>query len=207
MKKQLIALASALTISTVAFAGASSASAKTVTINSGDTLSGLAATHGRTVDSLKQMNGLSSDLIIAGALLEVGNGSTQAAYQAPVQQQPTYQAPAQQQKPVTYKAPVKQQTTYKAPVQQKQQAAPAKKASYNGSSSSAKSWIANKESGNSYGARSATGKYVGKYQLTNSYLKGDYSAANQERVADNYVKQRYGTWDKAKAFHQANGWY
>ncbi|MBQ0139623.1 MAG: peptidase M23, partial [Kurthia sp.] len=60
---------------------------------------------------------------------------------------------------------------------------------------------------NNYNARSATGKYIGKYQLDRSYLNGDYSAANQERVAEKYVKQRYGSWDKAKAFHQVNGWY
>ncbi|HZG10613.1 MAG TPA: peptidase M23, partial [Kurthia gibsonii] len=79
--------------------------------------------------------------------------------------------------------------------------------SYQGSSSSAKSWIAQKESSNSYEARSATGKYIGKYQLDKSYLNGDYSAANQERVADNYVKQRYGSWEKAKQFWVSNGWY
>ncbi|WP_457769256.1 aggregation-promoting factor C-terminal-like domain-containing protein, partial [Lactobacillus gasseri] len=35
----------------------------------------------------------------------------------------------------------------------------------------------------------------------------DYSAANQERVADNYVKSRYGSWTNAQSFWQANGWY
>jgi LysM repeat protein len=73
------------------------------------------------------------------------------------------------------------------------------------SSSSAKAWIANKESGGSYTARN--GQYVGKYQLSASYLNGDYSAANQEKVADLYVSSRYGSWSAAKAFWQANGWY
>lgn len=74
-----------------------------------------------------------------------------------------------------------------------------------GSEASAKEWIAARESGGSYGA--SNGQYVGKYQLSASYLNGDYSAANQERVADNYVKGRYGSWTAAKAFWQANGWY
>lgn len=73
------------------------------------------------------------------------------------------------------------------------------------SSSSAKAWIANKESGSSYTARN--GQYVGKYQLSASYLNGDYSAANQEKVANSYVSSRYGSWSAAKAFWQANGWY
>ena len=34
-----------------------------------------------------------------------------------------------------------------------------------------------KESGGSYSARN--GQYIGKYQLSASYLNGDYSAANQ----------------------------
>ena len=74
-----------------------------------------------------------------------------------------------------------------------------------GSEASAKAWIANRESGGSYSA--SNGQYVGKYQLSASYLNGDYSAANQERVADNYVKSRYGSWSAAKSFWQANGWY
>lgn len=74
-----------------------------------------------------------------------------------------------------------------------------------GSEASAKAWIAGRESGGSYGARN--GQYVGKYQLSASYLNGDYSEANQERVADDYVKGRYGSWSAAKSFWEANGWY
>ncbi|KRL61793.1 hypothetical protein [Lactobacillus psittaci] len=74
-----------------------------------------------------------------------------------------------------------------------------------GSEAEAKAWIANKESGGSYTAQN--GQYYGKYQLSLSYLNGDLSASNQEKVADNYVKTRYGSWTAAKAFWQANGWY
>lgn len=72
-------------------------------------------------------------------------------------------------------------------------------------SSSAKAWIANKESGGSYSARN--GQYIGKYQLSSAYLNGDYSAANQEKVANNYVTSRYGSWSAAKSFWLSNGWY
>lgn len=98
----------------------------------------------------------------------------------------TYQAPAQ-----TYQA---QAQSYQAPAQ-----------SYQASSSSAKDIIAQRESGGSYNARN--GQYIGKYQLSAAYLNGDYSPANQERVADRYVAQRYGSWDNALAFWNNNGWY
>lgn len=78
-------------------------------------------------------------------------------------------------------------------------------ATVSGSEAAAKAWIANRESGGSYTARN--GQYVGKYQLSASYLGGDYSPANQERVADNYVHSRYGSWVNAKNFWVSHGWY
>lgn len=87
-------------------------------------------------------------------------------------------------------------------------AASASTSSSTSSSSSeeaAKAWIASKESGGSYTA--SNGNYYGKYQLSLSYLNGDTSAANQEKVANSYVQSRYGSWTAAKAFWQANGWY
>lgn len=73
------------------------------------------------------------------------------------------------------------------------------------SDDAAKSWIAARESGGSYTAQN--GNYYGKYQLSRAYLGGDYSAANQERVANQYVASRYGSWSAAKSFWLANGWY
>ena len=70
---------------------------------------------------------------------------------------------------------------------------------------SAKEWIAQKESSGSYTAQN--GQYYGRYQLSLSYLHGDLSAENQEKVADAYVSGRYGSWSAAKAFWLANGWY
>lgn len=74
-----------------------------------------------------------------------------------------------------------------------------------GNEAAAKAWIANRESGGNYNA--SNGQYIGKYQLSASYLNGDYSPANQERVADQYVASRYGSWTAAQQFWQANGWY
>ena len=74
-----------------------------------------------------------------------------------------------------------------------------------GDEASAKAWIANKESGGSYTAQN--GQYYGKYQLSSSYLNGDYSAENQEKVADSYVTNRYGSWTAAQQFWQGHGWY
>lgn len=72
--------------------------------------------------------------------------------------------------------------------------------------SSAKEWIAQRESGGSYTAQNS--RYIGRYQLDSAYLNGDYSPANQERVAQKYINERYGgSWDNAKAFWLAHGWY
>lgn len=70
---------------------------------------------------------------------------------------------------------------------------------------SAKEEIARRESGGNYNARN--GKYIGRYQLNKSYLGGDHSPENQERVAENYVAKRYGSWQNALKFWNANGWY
>ena len=69
----------------------------------------------------------------------------------------------------------------------------------------AKEEIAQRESSGSYTAQN--GQYYGRYQLASSYLNGDLSPENQEKVADNYVASRYGSWTAALAFWNANGWY
>lgn len=69
----------------------------------------------------------------------------------------------------------------------------------------AKEFIAQKESGGSYTAQN--GIFYGRYQLTDTYLNGDYSPENQERVADQYVAARYGSWVAAKAFWLEHYWY
>lgn len=72
-------------------------------------------------------------------------------------------------------------------------------------SSSAKDTLVNRESGGSYTA--SNGRYYGRYQLDLNYLNGDLSPANQDKVAEQYVANRYGTWENALAHSNATGWY
>lgn len=71
----------------------------------------------------------------------------------------------------------------------------------------AKEWIAQRESGGDYNAINPNGPYIGRYQLLADYLNGDHSPENQERVANQYVIDRYGSWVEAKNFWMANNWY
>lgn len=64
--------------------------------------------------------------------------------------------------------------------------------------------IAQRESSGSYTAQN--GQYYGRYQLSLSYLNGDLSPENQEKVADAYVSGRYGSWSVASCFLNANGY-
>lgn len=192
---------------------------ETYTVQSGDTLSKIShkfAGNDSLVDTIAKANKISDvDMIYAGQQLTINEVAKteeapkeettlyvkEYAKEAPAQQT----APAQQQAaPVQEAAPVQQAQA--APVQQ--QAAPVQEtapAAAPAATSSAKEWIAQKESGGSYSA--TNGQYIGRYQLSASYLNGDYSEANQERVADQYVTSRYGSWEGAQAFWQANGWY
>ncbi|MFD1392141.1 LysM peptidoglycan-binding domain-containing protein [Lacticaseibacillus jixianensis] len=104
-----------------------------------------------------------------------------------------------------YTAPKAAAPKYVAPKAQPARPSATYRSTASGSEAAAKAAIAQRESGGSYTARN--GQYIGKYQLTSSYLKGDYSAANQERVADQYVAGRYGSWSKALAHSNAHGWY
>lgn len=69
----------------------------------------------------------------------------------------------------------------------------------------AKEWIAWRESGGDYNSRN--GQYVGRYQLNEMYLDGDYSEENQEAAASRYIEDRYGSWSAAKEHWLDYGWY
>ena len=176
----------------------------TYTVKEGDTLSEIAETHNTTVEKLAENNHIDNiHLIYVGQELVIDGPVAPAATPAPT----TYAAPAAQDETVA--APVAETTEVaeEAPVASapaaEETSAPA--ATVSGSEAEAKEWIAQKESGGSYTA--TNGQYIGRYQLTDSYLNGDYSAANQERVADAYVAGRYGSWTAAKNFWLNNGWY
>lgn len=122
---------------------------------------------------------------------QAAQAQTQAAAQAQAAAQQAAQAAAVQQ--------AAQGQSYTATQQQ------TTNTTGNGDEAAAREWIAGKESGGSYTV--TNGQYIGKYQLSASYLNGDYSAENQERVANNYVSSRYGSWTNAKQHWLQNGWY
>ncbi|QKT16230.1 LysM peptidoglycan-binding domain-containing protein [Limosilactobacillus reuteri] len=172
-----------------------------VQVEAGDTLSAIAQKHGTDVDTLVRENHIANKhLIHVGDKLvvmpgvknnDVNGQDTDNHVTNPVTT-PT----SDQQNTTTNNTPVTQQTSVVSGVSG---------ISASGSEAEAKAWIAQRESGGSYTA--ANSRYIGRYQLDASYLNGDYSIANQEKVADQYVAQRYGSWDAALAFHNAHGWY
>ena len=189
----------------LAFFAPSLASAQetvTYTVKSGDTLSEIAEKYNTTVEKLAAKNNIKDiHLIYVDQVLVIeGTASTVAPAAtteetAPVATETVEEAPAAT---TTYEAPA----TPAAPAAESNTAAAS---TVSGSEAEAKEWIAQKESGGSYTA--TNGRYIGRYQLTDSYLNGDYSAENQERVADAYVAGRYGSWTAAKNFWLNNGWY
>ncbi|MDO4680017.1 MAG: LysM peptidoglycan-binding domain-containing protein [Aerococcus sp.] len=169
---------------------------KEYTIKSGDTLGVIANAAQVDVNALAQLNEIANaNLIFPGTVLTFDMDAQGKVAKVEVENQGQKQS-----------VNVKQTTTQAQTVQQPAQTqTQSRNVSYSGQSSSAKEIIAQRESGGSYSARN--GRYIGRYQLDASYLNGDYSQANQERVADNYVSQRYGSWDAALAFWNNNGWY
>ncbi len=179
---------------------------KTYTVKPGDTLSEIAETYNTTVEKLAKLNNIKNvDLIFIDQVLVIDGA-------APVAETTTTEAPvAEVEETPAVAETVVEETTYEetyeapasAPAATESYSAPA--ATVSGSEAEAKEWIAQKESGGSYTA--TNGRYIGRYQLTDSYLNGDHSAENQERVADAYVAGRYGSWTAAKNFWLNNGWY
>ena len=193
----------------LAFFAPSLASAQetvTYTVKSGDTLSEIAEKYNTTVEKLAAKNNIKDiHLIFVDQVLVIEGTAPSTATATAAASTTTYEAPAAAEETAEE---VTETTTYEAP------AAPATPvaesntvaaSTVSGSEAEAKEWIAQKESGGSYTA--TNGRYIGRYQLTDSYLNGDYSAENQERVADAYVAGRYGSWTAAKNFWLNNGWY
>ncbi|AUB52492.1 MULTISPECIES: LysM peptidoglycan-binding domain-containing protein [Enterococcus] len=185
------------------FMGTSAHADEAYTVQSGDTLSTISQKYvgdNSLIQTIAEANSISNiHLIFSGQELTIPTGEQAAApvaTQAPVEPvqetAPVVETPVVEQAPVVEEAPVVEQ-------------APATEVAVSTGTNDAKEWIAQKESSGSYTA--TNGRYIGRYQLDSSYLNGDYSAANQERVAEQYVASRYGSWDAAKAFWLANGWY
>ena len=156
------------------------ANADTYTVKSGDTLSAIAKEKNTTVDAIAKKNKISNvNLISVGLVLEIEGANTT-------------------------KKTEEQATTSKTDATQATTTVSASDG-LSAEDAAAKEWIAQKESSGSYTAQN--GQYYGRYQLTLTYLNGDLSPANQEKVANQYVVNRYGSWSAAKNFWLANGWY
>ena len=156
---------------------------KKIQVKYGDTVSELAEQYGTTTDAIVQANNLRDpNFILAGQNLVI-----------PAQGQ-SVQAVSQAQ--------TVESTGSSSSSESKVSAVGTGESS---AEASARAWIVQRESGGDYNARN--GKYIGKNQLDKSYLNGDYSPANQEKTAERYVKQRYGSWVNAQKHWQTHNWY
>ena len=156
---------------------------KKIQVKYGDTVSELAEQYGTTIDAIVQANKLlDPNFILAGQNLVIPakGQSVQAAYQAQTVESTGSSSSSESEVSVVGTGE-------------------------SSAEASARAWIVQRESGGDYNARN--GKYIGKYQLDKSYLNGDYSPANQEKTAERYVKQRYGSWVNAQKHWQTHNWY
>jgi len=201
-----VALLSTVTLGSTLVTAAANADS-VYTVKSGDTLSGIAYSLNKNNDysALAANNKIKNvNLIYVGQkLLLKSDGEVKVATKTEVQSTPAVKSVAATTQ--TSSSTANSNSSANTQSASTKSTATNSTTSTSGSDSSAKAWIANKESGGSYTA--TNGQYIGKYQLSSSYLNGDYSAANQEKVANSYVSSRYGSWSAAKSFWQANGWY
>ena len=178
---------------TVATLGATAlANAETYTVQKGDTLSAIAKKNGTTVDEIVSKNGIQdANKISIGQNLTI-NETTEETTEPSATTATTA---------TTEAAAESTQSTESTQSEDTQ----ATNTNLSSSEAAAKEEIAQRESSGSYTAQN--GQYYGRYQLASSYLNGDLSPENQEKVSDNYVPSRYGSWTAALAFWNANGWY
>lgn len=163
---------------------------KTVTAQKGDTVWGFAQKYGSTVQQITDQNHLKDpNLILIGQKLKIPVSQTTTptvAAQAYLTNQPT-----NANNPSAVQTDTKSSNSVVQPLSDAEE--------------KARAYIVQHESGGNYNARN--GKYIGKYQLDSSYLNGDYSPANQEKVAANYVAKRYGNWENAMKHWESHNWY
>lgn len=155
---------------TVATLGATAlANAETYTVQKGDTLSAIAKKNGTTVDEIVSKNGIQdANKISVGQNLTI-NETTEETTEA-------------SDTPTTTEAVAESAQSAESTQSESTQTT---NTSLSSSEAAAKEEIAQRESSGSYTAQN--GQYYGRYQLAASYLNGDLSPENQEKVADNYL--------------------
>lgn len=183
------------------------------TIQYGDTLAAIAKASDVSVNALVAINDIqNANVIFQGTKLSftkdetTGEVNEVTVEDSATEEATTYDVAEEVVTETTYEAPaeetyVAEETTYEEPAAE----TTASTTSY--SSNSAKEIIAQRESGGSYTAYNAAGGYYGRYQLNPTLVAYGASPAEQEVAADKYVAERYGSWDAALAFWNANGWY
>lgn len=178
---------------TVATLGATAlANAETYTVQKGDTLSAIAKKNGTTVEEIVSKNSIQdANKISIGQNLTINETTEEPA-----------ETPASVETSTATETVSESATSTDSTQSESNQTTDTNLSS---SEAAAKEEIAQRESSGSYTAQN--GQYYGRYQLSSSYLNGDLSPENQEKVADNYVASRYGSWTAALAFWNANGWY
>ncbi|KRM88465.1 LysM peptidoglycan-binding domain-containing protein [Liquorilactobacillus vini] len=198
-------LLSAATVTGIMTAGTVAANADTVSVKAGDTVSELAHEYGTTVSDIQTENNLSNvNMIYVGQQLNV-NGTNSATTQTTSSNSTANSSTTTSSNTTTTQSQSTTPATNNTVTASTTNSSVSTVANTSASENAAKAWIAARESGGSYTAQN--GNYYGKYQLSKSYLNGDYSAANQERVATQYVTSRYGSWQGAVNHWKTYGWY
>lgn len=191
-----------------AVVGTVSASADSVTVQSGDTLNKIAQAHGTDADTLASINHLQNkNLIYVGDVIETTSTSTAAAATTTAQTDTTTATQTQTQASATQTyTPT---TEYTAPAATTTQAAPqTATASTTGNSDALNSLINRESSGN---VNATNGDYYGIGQLS-SQARANYGGNStdyndQLNAMKSYISARYGTAEAAWAHSQATGWY
>jgi LysM repeat protein len=181
-------------------------------VQPGDTLSEVAHNHGISWQELAEKNGLPDpDRIYPGQRLTIEKATPRPAPATPDtaappsggQRQTTPQSsePAgEQQQHSQTSSPHQAQAHPQNQAQNQNQTRPQGAATVE---SAAKAEIIRRESSGNPTAQN--GKYHGLFQTDQPWGRG--TVAEQHAGAERYVKERYGSWQKALAFHNAHGWY
>lgn len=230
-KKMITALAVA---GMATFALTADASADTYTVQSGDTLSQIAANHSTTIDTLVANNAIANaNLIYVGEQLEIDAVASYDATQAYVAPVVASQAPVATEAVVASAEPVatsvpatvvasaepvaaatsaEDTTTYTAPVATTPVAttttAAASGSTYDqfiAAGGTDAMWTAIVMPESGGNVDASNGQYHGLGQTNQSWGYG--SVSEQTSGMLNYATSRYGSVDNAIAFRAANGWW